>query len=401
MFSAADAPSLVEAIAEGNRAAARIRNFVEGTDLPVERFMLPETPDEQIDFNGASPDARMEAPEGADPTGDEIRREAGRCLNCSVCCECGLCEKACGFGAVRHDQTDERIELSVGSVILAGGYDPADDLPDGFGYGRYQDVVSSLEYERMLSSSGPYQGHLKRPSDGKEPSRVAFIQCAGSRDEQREGGYCSAVCCMVSVKEAIITREHLRGSAVDLYYMDMRACGKDFDRYIDLAKDKYGVGFVRSRISEITRDDVTGALTVRYCDASGNTASAAYDMVVLSVGLKPNARMRALYDEAGSRRSGTASRGWARWTRPAPRGRRSWPAARRPAPRTSPKPSWRPAPPRRKRRGWRQAARWTTRTTHGISKRSKKCPPATFRSSRRAWAFSSATAARTSRATWT
>jgi len=292
--------SLVEAIAEGNRAAVRIRNFVEGTDLPVVPHGMPETPVEQIDFSQATPDARMQAPDGADPTEEEIRREAARCLNCSVCCECGLCEKACGFGAVCHSQTDERIELRVGSVILASGYDPANDLPDGFGYGRYQDVVTSLEYERMLSSSGPYQGHVKRPSDGREPSRIAFIQCAGSRDEQCDGGYCSAVCCMYAVKEAIITREHLPGSAaVDLYYMDMRACGKDFDRYVDLAREKYGVGFIRSRISDITRDEETGSLLVRHCDASGAAASAAYDLVVLSVGLRPNARMRALYEQAG------------------------------------------------------------------------------------------------------
>ena len=291
---------VIDAIAEGNRAAASIRNYIEGTNLPLEPPILPETPVEEIDFTGASPDARTEAKPETGLTEEEVRREAGRCLDCSICCECGICEKMCGFGAIRHDQRDEIIELPVSAVIIAAGYDPACDIPDGFGYGRYKDVVTSLEYERILSASGPYEGHVKRPSDGKEPEKIAFIQCASSRDEQCDRGYCSAVCCMYAVKEAIITREHLHNiKNIDIFYMDMRAYGKDFDRYVDSAKDKYGIGFIRSRISDIARDEKTGKLLIRFCDEKGDSVAAEYDMVVLSVGMSPDSKMRPVYEKAG------------------------------------------------------------------------------------------------------
>jgi heterodisulfide reductase subunit A-like polyferredoxin len=292
--------SVIEAIADGNRAAKAIRNYMEGTSLPLEPPMLPETPVEEIDFTCASPDARAAANAETGLTEEEARREAGRCIDCSICCECGLCEKACGFDAIRHGQRDETIELPVSAVIIASGYDPACDIPDGFGYGRYKDVVTSLEYERILSASGPYEGHVKRPSDGREPEKIAFIQCASSRDEQCDRGYCSAVCCMYAVKEAIITREHLHGiKNIDIFYMDMRAYGKDFDRYVDSAKDKYRIGFIRSRISDIARDEQTGRLLISYCDEKGDATTAEYDMVVLSVGMSPDSRMRPVFEKAG------------------------------------------------------------------------------------------------------
>ena len=298
---AVNGPSnVIEAIADGNRAAVRIRNHIEGTDLPLEPQMLPETPAEEIDITCATPDARVAPKDGDGLTEEEVRREAERCLDCSICCECGVCERMCGFDAIRHNQRDEVLELPVSAVIVASGYDPACDIPDGFGYERYEDVVTSLEYERILSASGPYQGHIKRPSDGKEPEKIAFIQCASSRDEQCDRGYCSAVCCMYAVKEAIITREHLHGiKNIDIFYMDIRAYGKDFDRYVDSAKDKYGIGFIRSRISDITRNEETGKLLIKFCDEKGNYSVAEYDMAVLSVGMSPDSKMRQVYEKAG------------------------------------------------------------------------------------------------------
>jgi heterodisulfide reductase subunit A-like polyferredoxin len=299
VFIGEHAASVIDAVAEGNRAAIRIRNFIEGAGLPVEPPMLPETPAESVDFSFASPDART-VQTAAGITEEEARREAGRCLDCSVCSECGLCEKTCGFDAIRHGQRDETVELSVSAVIFASGYEPACDIPDGFGYGRCKDVVTSLEYERILSASGPYEGHVKRPSDGSEPERIAFIQCASSRDEQCDRGYCSAVCCMYAVKEAIITREHLHNvKNIDIFYMDMRAYGKDFDRYVDSAKNKYGIGFIRSRISDISQDEKTGKLLIRCCDAQGNAQELEYDIAVLSVGMRPDEKMRRVYEQAG------------------------------------------------------------------------------------------------------
>jgi heterodisulfide reductase subunit A-like polyferredoxin len=296
-----DERSMILAIARGNMAAKGIRNYLEGTNLPVKPFLLPETTIEQIDFSGITPDNNaplVNREKGL--TKEEATREALRCINCSVCCECKVCEKVCTVKAIKHEQQDEIVEIEVSSVIFANGYDPASEMPDGYGYGKYKDVVTSLEYERILSASGPYEGHIKRPSDGRTPERIAFIQCVGSRDDKCGKGYCSSVCCMYAVKEAIITKEHLSSvKDIDIFYMDMRAYGKDFDKYVDSAKNKYGVGFIRSRVSDVIRNDVTGNLMVKCCDENGTITSNEYDMVVLSVGLSTNKQAQHLFRKTG------------------------------------------------------------------------------------------------------
>jgi heterodisulfide reductase subunit A-like polyferredoxin len=317
VFAGGDAVSgdsgVINAIARGNMAAMSIINYLEGKDLPVRPQVLPVTPIEEIDFSCAEntprvgmpvlePDKRTGTFEETEKglTEDQAKNEALRCIDCSVCCECRICEKMCGFKAIRHDQRDELIELEVSSVIFANGYDTVTEIPDGYGYGKYKDVVTSLEYERILSASGPYQGHIRRPSDNKVPERIAFIQCTGSRDEKCASGYCSSVCCMYAVKEAVITREHLPSvKDIDIFYMDMRAYGKDFDKYVDTARNKYSVGFIRSRVSGVEINEATGRLVVSFCDESGNPASGEYDMVVLSVGMKPGGEKRELFDKIG------------------------------------------------------------------------------------------------------
>jgi heterodisulfide reductase subunit A-like polyferredoxin len=303
----------IEAIAAGNRAAISIRNYLEGTSLPVEPFLLPETPIEEIEFNGIRKSPRTSMPVldmekrlnsfeefELGFTEEQARNEALRCVDCSICSECKACEKECKSGAVCHQQLDEIVEIPVSSVIMANGYDTSPDIPDGYGYGRYRNVVTSLEYERILSASGPYQGHVQRPSDGKAPSRIAFIQCVGSRDEKCGSGYCSAVCCMYAIKEAMITKEHLPSvKDIDIFYMDIRAYGKDFDKYVDSARSKYGIGFIKSRISEVTEDKETGKLLVKYCDESGKVLTGEYDMVVLSVGLSAKPGIQSLYEKTG------------------------------------------------------------------------------------------------------
>jgi heterodisulfide reductase subunit A-like polyferredoxin len=304
----------IEAIADGNGAAEAIINYLEGRTGDVKPFSLPQTPLEDIDTGSerAVPRAAMPMIEMERRTAsfDEVETgydestalaEARRCLDCSVCCECRMCEEACSPDAIRHRQREDVFELDVSAVILAGGYGTGHELPPELGYGRYADVVTSLEYERILSASGPFAGHIQRPSDGKRPERIAFIQCAGSRDVQCGAPYCSAVCCMYAAKEASITREHLPGvKAVDIFYMEMRAYGKDFDRYITAARDKYGVNFIRSRVGGVTRDESSGELSVSYCLGEG-VSSGGYDMVVLSVGMKPDERNRALYARIGVR----------------------------------------------------------------------------------------------------
>ncbi len=201
--------------------------------------------------------------------------------------KCGACQKACKAGAIDYSQQDEEVVVDVGSVVVTAGSKVAPtSLRPEYGHGRYPNVVSSLEFERILSASGPYGGHVKRPSDGKAPKKVAWLQCVGSRDDSVERGYCSAMCCMYAVKEAVITREHSSEVEPTVFYMDMRSYGKDFDRYVDRAEQQYGVRLVRARVPEIREDPDTHNLTLRYASDAGSLAEE-FDMVVLSCGFVP------------------------------------------------------------------------------------------------------------------
>jgi heterodisulfide reductase subunit A2 len=213
-----------------------------------------------------------------------IRRDACLYLTKGAC---RLCEKVCPAGAIDFRDRDREIELSVGAVILATGIDPFD--PIGFGQYRYHgspNVVTSLEFERMLSASGPLGGHVVRASDGTEPETLAFIQCVGSRDAGIHRNYCSSACCMFAIKQAIIAREHMKNLKVSVFYMDIRAFGKDFDRYYDKAGKQYGVRFTRARVANIT-DLPDGSLELCYTLENGRIQHEAFSMVVLSTGLQP------------------------------------------------------------------------------------------------------------------
>jgi heterodisulfide reductase subunit A len=213
--------------------------------------------------------------------------------------KCGRCARICPRKAIRYGQRDKDIELEVGAIILATGYDTfAAELKPEYGYGSYRNVVTSMEYERIMSASGPYGGHIKRP-DGKEPKRIAFLQCVGSRDAKCDREYCSSVCCMYAMKEAVITREHIKSiDDLSIYYMDMRAFGKDFERYYENAK-KQGINFVRSRVTEIAEDSDTHDLKLYAVDEQGRVSEDEFDMVVLSVGLVPRPDVVELCQRAG------------------------------------------------------------------------------------------------------
>ena len=205
--------------------------------------------------------------------------------------KCGACQKACKAGAIDYTQSDEEFAIEVGSVVVTAGSKVAPTaLRPEYGHGRYPNVVTSLEFERILSASGPYGGHVKRPSDGKAPKRIAWLQCVGSRDDSVERGYCSAMCCMYAVKEAVIAREHARDVAPTVFYMDMRSYGKDFDKYVDRAERQYGVRLVRARVPEVREDSETHNLTLRYTAEDGRK-SEEFDMVVLSCGFVPPAEL--------------------------------------------------------------------------------------------------------------
>ena len=205
--------------------------------------------------------------------------------------KCGACAKNCKAGAIDYTQQDEEITVRVGAVVVAAGSQVAPTaLRREYGHGRYPNVVTSLEFERILSASGPYSGHIQRPGDGKAPKRIAWLQCVGSRDESVEKGYCSAMCCMYAVKEAVIAKEHVGTIEPTIFYMDMRSYGKDFDRYVERAEKQYGVRLMRARVPEVREDPATHDLIVRYAGDSG-AASERFDLVVLSCGLVPPPEM--------------------------------------------------------------------------------------------------------------
>ena len=200
---------------------------------------------------------------------------------------CKICEKVCEPNAINYDDKDKIIELNVGAVILSTGIDAFNPFGFGhFGYKRYKNVVTSLEFERMLSASGPLGGHVVRASDKKEPKSIGFIQCVGSRDESIDKNYCSSACCMFTIKQSIIAKEHIKGLEPTVFYMDIRAFGKDFDKYYEKAKNQYGVDFIRSKVSEIS-ELPDGSLKLKYTLENGEILYKNFDMVILGIGLEP------------------------------------------------------------------------------------------------------------------
>jgi len=201
---------------------------------------------------------------------------------------CQICTEFCGVNAIDHTQQDESIEVEVGSIILAPGadvYDPG--LHDTFNYNKHPNVVTSMEFERILSASGPYGGHLIRPSDHVEPKKIAWLQCVGSRDVHLGAhGYCSGVCCTYAIKEAMLAKDHSsNGLDAAVFYIDMRTFGKDFEQYYNRAREESGVRFIKSKITNVESNEETGMQVIRYVDEAGRRLEEEFDMVVLSVGL--------------------------------------------------------------------------------------------------------------------
>src|SRR3972149_7669844 len=208
--------------------------------------------------------------------------------------KCRNCEKFCEMKAIDFNQKEEIIKIDVGSVILALGSEEFDaTLKDEYGYKTFPNVMTSIEFERILSASGPTQGHILRPSDGKEPKRIAFIQCVGSRDVSCGNSWCSSVCCMYATKEAIIGKEHAKNLEPTIFFMDIRAHGKDFDRFVNRAKEEYGIRYIRSIPSSVKELQQTKDLMITYAMEDGRLVEGGVEMVVLSVGLTPPAEARA------------------------------------------------------------------------------------------------------------
>ncbi|MEE4241133.1 MAG: FAD-dependent oxidoreductase [Desulfopila sp.] len=201
---------------------------------------------------------------------------------------CRKCEKVCDADAINFEDTDKEYQIEVGSIILTPGlktYSP--EILAEYGYGRIKNVVTSLQFERLLSASGPCGGTVERPSDKAHPKKLAWIQCVGSRNEHNSNPWCSSVCCMYAAKQSIIAKEHDPEAEATIFYMELRAFGKDFDKYIDKAKHQSGVIYKRAMISEVVENPETGDLTLHYVDDNGNLVNEIFDMVILSIGFEP------------------------------------------------------------------------------------------------------------------
>jgi heterodisulfide reductase subunit A-like polyferredoxin len=293
--------SVVDAVACGKEAAVSIHRFINGQNLtdgrdkkwePVKPDIANEPQKARTTVRCLDPDARecnfLEVSFGYDE--QEAKTEAQRCLKCGICSECYQCVDACLAKAIDHEMQPKHTKVKVGSVILAPGFTPYDPSKHAYyAYASHPNVVTAMEFERLLSASGPNQGHLIRPSDHKEPEKIAWLQCIGSRDiNQCDHAYCSGVCCMYAAKQTVIAKEHSdKELDTAVFFMDMRTYGKDFERYYNRCKSEHGVRFVRSRIHTV--DPVENEnLRLRYVSEDGDIIEEIFDMVVLSVGLAPN-----------------------------------------------------------------------------------------------------------------
>jgi len=214
------------------------------------------------------------------------------CLRLAKGKKCGVCAKLCKNKAINFDDKEVKVNINVGALILSTGLSPFNPIVyDTYGYGKYPNVVTSIEFERLLSASGPNRGILLKPSNKKHPEKIAWLQCVGSRDQKHcKNTYCSAVCCMYAVKEAIIAKEH-SSHPLDtaVFFMDIRTFGKEFEKYYNRAKKEYGVRFIRSRIHTIDPVGNKGdTLRLVFADEDGQIREEEFDMVVLSVGLEPS-----------------------------------------------------------------------------------------------------------------
>ena len=303
--------SIIEAVAQGNEAAISIDRFINGLDLREGREKDSEAPvplpereierRERIEIRARAPEERVRDFQEIELalSAEAAIEEASRCLNCAVCSDCRLCEKTCQAKAIRYDQEERYMDVNVGAVILATGLDLYDVSKLGeYGYGKIENVITAMEYERLTSASGPTAGELMRPSDGKLAKNIAFIQCVGSRDF-RHKAYCSSVCCMHATKEAILAYEHHPGTKSTIFYMDLRAVGKRFQEYIARARDEYNVTYVRGRPARIDVAE-NGNPIIWYEDTTTReTKTFETELVILSQALVPSVGVRELAARLG------------------------------------------------------------------------------------------------------
>ncbi len=213
--------------------------------------------------------------------------------------KCGVCQKICPANAVDYEQEDEILEETFGAIVVATGFDTWDYTDYGeYGAGEIQDVVTGLQFERMLNLSGPTGGKILRPSDGEEAKKVVFVQCAGSRDDKHGYSYCSKVCCMYTAKHAILLKDHVPDAEATIFYIDIRATGKGYEEFIRDAQRKYGAQYIRGRVSRMF--EVDGKVRVFGVDTlGGGQVKIDADLVVLATAMEPRADAHAVSQVLG------------------------------------------------------------------------------------------------------
>jgi heterodisulfide reductase subunit A len=208
--------------------------------------------------------------------------------------KCGACAKLCPTAAIRWDQGDVVIEEQVGAIIVATGYDlfPQERLTE-YGAGRIPDVIDGLAFERLLAASGPTVGRVQRPSDGRVPKEVVFVQCSGSRDPERGMAYCSKICCMYTAKQAILYKHRVPDGQAYVFYIDVRAGGKGYEEFLNRAQEEDGVVYLRGKVSRLFREG--GKVIVKGVDTLSNrTVEIAADLVVLATAVVPRSKNREM-----------------------------------------------------------------------------------------------------------
>lgn len=295
--------TVIEAVAAGQKAAEAIDAKIRGVAIVPKKWKKARPESEELKgrakvARAMMPNLNLDRREGFDEVElgfDEksAKGEAERCLNCAVCSECMECVGVCEPKAINHALDDKILELDIGAVVVASGYDLYDPKKlKEYGYGTISDVITSLEFERLLSASGPTAGELKRPSDGKVPRRVVFIQCAGSRDKENHLEYCSKICCMYTAKHALLYKHRVHNGEPIIFYIDVRTPGKGFEEFYNRATDE-GTIYIRGKVSKVYKDN--GKIIVLGVDTLvGKKVEVEADLVVLAIGLVPSEAVNEL-----------------------------------------------------------------------------------------------------------
>ena len=254
-----------------------------GCGLYLEKCIVKDVPSEFDEGMGLRRAIYRPFPQAV-PNKPVIDREHCRIFNGG---KCGVCQKVCPTGAISYDTVDEVVEEKFGAIVVSTGFELWDHSALGnYGYGKYPDVISSIQFERIMNASGPTEGHIVRPSDGKTPKSIAFISCVGSRDDEHGHAYCSKVCCMYNAKQALLVKDKLHDVETYVFYMDIRANGKGYEEFVKRTIEDYGANYIRGRISKIYPDGdqmvVKGADTLL-----GKAVEVRADLVVLATAMQP------------------------------------------------------------------------------------------------------------------